>query len=186
MAIEVILTAEVDNLGGQGEAVKVAAGYARNFLLPRGLAILATPGNLQRIEVLRKKRAAELAARRAAAEEVAARIAALACTISVPVGADGKLFGAVTAGDIAEQLQAGGIEIDRKKIVLDHPLRHIGDVEVVIKLPPDVTATLKVSVVPTAGSAAAAAAAIAEAAAADAKPAKKSAKPKEKARTQET
>lgn len=184
MATEVILTAEVENLGGQGEAVKVANGYARNFLVPRGLAILATPGNLQRIEALRKKRAAELAARRAAAEEVAARIAALACTISVPVGADGKLFGAVTAGDIAEQLKAGGIEIDRKKIALDHPLRYLGEVEVAIKLQPDVTATLKVNVVPTASSAAVAAGAVAPAA--DAKPARKPVKPKEKAKPQES
>ncbi len=153
MATEVILTAEIENLGGQGEAVRVAEGYARNFLLPRGLAIMATAGNLKRIEALRKKREAALAAKREEATTLAEKLAKITCTISVPVGADGKLFGSVTAADIAERLKANGLEIDRKKLVLEHPLKHIGEVEVDVKLSPEVTAKLKVNVTPSAATA---------------------------------
>ncbi len=182
MATEVILTGEVENLGGQGEAVKVADGYARNFLLPRGLAILATPGNLKRIEALRKRREAELAAKREEAQKLAEKLAKIVCTISVPVGADGKLFGAVTTADIAVQLKAQGVEVDRKKVVLEHPLRQIGETEVEVRLQPEVVAKIKVNVVAGAADTKAHTAAPAEAATAPTRPATRKPKDKDKAK----
>ncbi len=147
MSTQIILTKEVETLGAEGDTVQVADGYARNFLIPQGFAIAATPANLRRVESLRKKREAELAARKVQSEELAKKIGKLAVSVAAPVGADGKLFGSVTAADIADNLKAQGIEIDRKKIVMEHPLREVGAFEVVIKLHPEVQATVKVNVV---------------------------------------
>lgn len=156
MSTQVILTRPVENVGATGDAVTVADGYARNFLIPNGFAMLATPGNLRRIEALRKKREAELAAQRESAEAIAQKLANHSCTVTVPAGADGKLFGSVTAADVAEVLKADGIEVDRKRIVLQHTIHEVGMYEVEIKLSHDVTAKLKLWVVSSEGEAPAA------------------------------
>lgn len=150
MSTQVILTKEVESLGAEGDVITVADGYARNYLIPQGLAIAATPANLRRVEALRKKREAEQAARRHQAEQIAEKLKGLALTISAPAGADGKLFGAITTSDLAHALQERGIEVDRKKIVLDPPLREIGTRDVTIKLHPEVQATVTVQVVASA------------------------------------
>lgn len=147
MSKQVILTAEVDALGGQGDAVKVADGYARNYLIPKGLAIPATAGNLKRIEGLRKKRAEELAAQLGDANAVAAKLGQHTCTVRAAAGPDHKLFGSVTAADIAAQLERDGIKVERRRIALAHPLRELGTFEVEVKLHPEVSTKLKVEIV---------------------------------------
>lgn len=154
MSTQIILTKEVEPLGAEGDTVHVADGYARNFLIPQGFAIPATAANLRRVESLRKKREEALAARKVEAEALAKKIAKVSVSVSAPVGADGKLFGSVTAADIAENLASQGIEVDRKKIVIEHPLREVGAFEVAIKLHPEVQATVKVNVVANATAAA--------------------------------
>ncbi len=153
MSTPIILTKEVEALGAEGDTVHVADGYARNYLIPRGFAIPATTANLRRVESLRKKRAEALAARKAEAEALAKKIGKVSVSVAAPVGADGKLFGSVTAADIAENLASQGIEVERKKIVIEHPLREVGVFEVGIKLHPEVHATVKVNVVASAAAA---------------------------------
>ena len=153
MSTQVILTSDIEHLGIEGDTVAVADGFARNYLVPQGLAILANAANLRRVETLRQKRAAELTAKIDAAKAVAKKLEKVACTIAAPVGADGKLFGSVTASDIAEELRKSGIEIERKRLVLDHPLRELGTFEIEIKLHPDVIAKVKVEVVSSAAAA---------------------------------
>jgi large subunit ribosomal protein L9 len=147
MSTQVILTAEVEALGAQGDAVSVADGYARNYLIPHGLAIPATPGNLKRIEGLRKKHAEELAAQLGGAQASAAKLADHTCTIPAAAGPDHKLFGSVTAADIAAALKKDGIEVERRRIALAHPLRELGSFEVEVKLHPEVSAKLKLEIV---------------------------------------
>ncbi len=147
MSTQVILASDVESLGQEGDVVEVADGHARNYLIPQGLAIAATAANLRRVETLRQKREAELATRRQEAEAWAKKVSRARCHLAVPVGSDGKLFGSVTAADIAGELKAAGCEIDRKKIVLDHPIKETGVYEVDVKLHPEVTATVKVEIV---------------------------------------
>jgi large subunit ribosomal protein L9 len=147
MSTQIILTATIDKLGGQGDTIAVADGYARNYLLPQGKAILATKGNLRRIEELKKRRAEELAAELEQAKNAAKKLAKMTITIAREAGQDGRLFGSVTAADISDALRAQGIEVDRKKIVLEHPLRVVGEHEVEIKLHAEAPVQLKVSVV---------------------------------------
>lgn len=158
MSTKIILTAKVENLGNEGELVSVADGYARNFLFPRSLAMPATPGNVKRVEQMRKKRDAETAAALATAQELSAKLAKGSFTISVPAGADEKLYGSVTAADIADALKKEGIEIDRRKIVLEHPIRTTGVFDVDVKLHADVVTKVKIWVVAAEGAAAEAAA----------------------------
>jgi large subunit ribosomal protein L9 len=146
--MEVILREHVDNLGRRGDVVKVADGYARNFLLPRKLALPATDGNRKQIERERIKFDAREADERKAAEAVAQRLAGLEIVIARKVGETEALYGSVTAADIAEAVAAKGVEIDRRKVQLADPLKKIGDVDVPVKLHRDVTAQLKVRVVP--------------------------------------
>ena len=150
MSTQVILTSDIENLGNEGDTVAVADGFARNYLVPQGLAIPANAANLRRVEALRQKRAAELTAKIDGAKAAAKKLEKASCTVSAPVGADGKLFGSVTASDIAEELRKSGIEIDRKRIVLEHPLRELGSFEIEIKLHAEVTAKVKVEVVSSA------------------------------------
>jgi large subunit ribosomal protein L9 len=145
--MDVILREHVEHLGNRGELVKVADGYARNYLLPRKLALLANAGNRQQIERERAKFDAKEAEERKAAEGIAARIASAEIVISRKVGDTQALYGSVTAADIADALAAKGIEIDKRKIQLADALKHIGEVDVPVKLTRDVTATLKVKVV---------------------------------------
>jgi len=145
--MEVILREHVDHLGQRGEIVKVADGYARNFLLPRKLALLATEGNKKQVERERAKFDAKEAEDRQAAQRVADRIAGLELVIARRVGETDALYGSVTSGDIAEALAAKGFEIDRRKLQLDEAIKRIGDFDVPVKLHRDVTTTVKVKVV---------------------------------------
>jgi large subunit ribosomal protein L9 len=146
--MEVILREHVDNLGRRGEVVKVADGYARNYLLPRKLALVATEGNKKHIERERVKFDAREADERKSAEAVAARVASVDVVIARRVGETEALYGSVTAADIAEVLASKGVEIDRRKVSLQEPIKRIGEFDVPIKLHRDVTIQIKVKVVP--------------------------------------
>ncbi len=144
--IELILRENIESLGKTGDLVRVKPGYARNFLLPRGLAFEATEGNKKRIAGEAKARAVRDAAERAEAEALAAQIGALALTFTAKAGEDGKLFGSVTSSDIAEQLEGHGFTIDKRKMELEHPLKELGFHAVPIKLQHDVHAEVKVTI----------------------------------------
>jgi large subunit ribosomal protein L9 len=148
--MEVILREHVDNLGRRGEIVKVADGYARNFLLPRKLALLATEGNKKQIEREKVKFDAREAEDRNVAEAMAERLGNADIVIVRRVGETEALYGSVTTADIAEALEAQGFTVDRRKLQLQEPIKKIGEVAVPIRLHRDVTATIKVKVVPEA------------------------------------
>jgi len=144
---EVILTHNIVGLGGESDQVKVAAGYARNFLFPQGLAVPLTSVNKRRLESLRQRRAEREAHELNTMTELAKGVSKLICLITVKTGEDGKMFGTVTAGMIADQLKTQfDISLDKKKIHLDQPIRTLGDHEVELRLHADVKATLKVHV----------------------------------------
>jgi large subunit ribosomal protein L9 len=145
--MEVILREHVDNLGRRGEIVKVADGYARNYLLPRKLALVATEGNKKQIERERAKFDARETEDRNAAERVAQRMANVEILISRKVGETEALYGSVTTADIAEALAARGFDIDRRRIQLKEPIKRLSEADISIKLHPDVTTTVKVKVV---------------------------------------
>jgi large subunit ribosomal protein L9 len=145
--MEVILREHVDNLGRRGEIVKVADGYARNYLLPRKLALLATDGNKQRIEKERVKFEAAEAEERKVAEALAARMSSLELEIARRVGETEALYGSVTSSDVAEALAAKGFDLDRRKIQLQEPIKKLGAYEIPVRLQRDVTATVKLKVV---------------------------------------
>ncbi len=145
--MEVILRRAVDNLGHPGDLVKVSAGFARNFLLPRGYAFEATPGNRKRIEQERQRLEAAESGRRDEAQGVADRLAEVSLTFSARVGDEGKLFGSVTAADIAQQLEAQGHHIEKRQIDLHEPIRALGVYRVPIRLHADVRPEIKVWVI---------------------------------------
>lgn len=145
--MEVILREDVKSLGKAGELVRVKPGYARNFLLPKGLAFEATEGNKKRIAAESKARATRAAAEKSAAEEYAARLATVTLTLTGKAGEEGKLFGSITAQDVADALAAQGYEVDRRKIDLEHPIKTLGFHTVGIRLHPEVRAEVRVSVV---------------------------------------
>jgi large subunit ribosomal protein L9 len=147
MPMQVILTEDVQHLGRSGEVVNVKPGYGRNYLIPRGLAVLATSKNLNRIE--HEKRVIEVRSSklRKDAEGVRDRLEQLSLNIARPVGAGDKLYGSVTARDIAEALQGQGVTLDHRKIHLEDPIRALGMFTVEAKLARDVTAKLRVWVV---------------------------------------
>ena len=145
--MEVILREHVDNLGKRGEVVKVADGYARNYLLPRKLALPATDGNRKHVERERKIVEARESQEKAQAEAIAARLAAVEITIARRVGETDQLYGSVTSADIADFLKEKGFELDRRKLILPEPIKAIGDHEVPLKLHREVTVPLKVHVV---------------------------------------
>ena len=145
--MEVILREHVDNLGRRGEIVKVADGYARNYLLPRKLALPATEGNKQHVARERRIMEAREAEERARAEGAAARIGSVALTIARRVGETDQLYGSVTASDIADLLKEKGFEIDRRKLILPEPIKALGEHLVPLKLHREVTVQLKVAVV---------------------------------------
>lgn len=145
--MEVILREHVEKLGRRGEIVKVADGYARNYLLPRKLALLATAGNRVHVERERARAEAREGDERKVAEAMAARLSTVEVVIARKVGETEALYGSVTSSDIADALEAKGFTIDRRKLQLAEPIKHIGDVDVPIKLHRDVTATVKVRVV---------------------------------------
>jgi large subunit ribosomal protein L9 len=145
--MEVILREHVDNLGRRGEIVKVAAGYARNYLLPRKLALPATEGNKKHVERERKVLEAREAEEKGHAESMASRLALIEISIARRVGETDQLYGSVTAVDIAEYLKGKGFEIDRRKLILPEPIKTIGHHNVPLKLHRDVTVPLTVKVV---------------------------------------
>ncbi|WP_373044067.1 50S ribosomal protein L9 [Vulgatibacter sp.] len=145
--MKVILREEVSNLGSVGDVVEVRPGYGRNFLIPNGKAVLATSGNVRRIEHEKQVALAALAKRKAGATEMAKRLGQVEITIRRRVGEQEKLFGSVTAIDIAEQLEPMNLGVERRQIQLEEPIRTIGTFEVPVRLHPEVTQTIKVHVV---------------------------------------
>ena len=145
--MEVILREHVDNLGRRGEIVKVADGYARNYLLPRKLALLATDGNRKQVERERAKFDAKEADEQRTAQAIADRMANVEVVIARKVGETEALYGSVTTADIAEALAAKGFELDRRKLQLVEPIKKLGEFEVPLKLHRDVTTNVKVRVV---------------------------------------
>lgn len=145
--MEVILREDVQHLGRAGEIVAVKDGYARNYLIPRGLAYSATAGNRKRIETDHKRRADRTAADRTAAEELMARIAEVSLTFSVKTAEGEKLFGSITAQDIADQLRERGYDIDKRRVELDEPIKLVGIYKVPVRLDAGVHAEVRVWVV---------------------------------------
>ena len=145
--MKVILTENVDGLGKIGDMVKVKPGYARNYLVPRSLAVEASTRNLTELEHQKRQMARKLEKLTKEAELLKARIEKVSCVLAHRAGEEGKLFGSVTSMEIGAKLAAAGIEIDRKKIQLDEPIKALGDYRVPVKLPAGVVAEVKVSVV---------------------------------------
>ncbi|MBE2213643.1 MAG: 50S ribosomal protein L9 [Opitutaceae bacterium] len=144
---EILLLKPVENLGGEGDQVRVRAGYARNYLLPRKLAIPLTESNRKQIEALRKARAKREESELEAAKKLAGRIESTRIAIAVKTGEGGKMFGAVTAADIHAKLTEAGVEIDRKKIHVYNPIKTLGQHTTKIRLHPDVQVEFSFDVV---------------------------------------
>jgi large subunit ribosomal protein L9 len=145
--MKVILKADVERLGKVGEVVTVAPGYARNYLMPRRMALAATEQNLAGIEVEKKRYAKVQARARQDAEALAAKLGTLSLTIRQPAGESDRLFGTVTTMDIAAALEKEGVAIDRRQITVEEPIKTLGIYTVPVKLAPEVSAALKVWVV---------------------------------------
>ena len=145
--MEIILRQAVENLGKPGDVVKVSSGYARNYLLPHGLAYEATPGNLKRIQQERDRLDAAENERRAAAQGLAEKIEQVSLTFSARVGDEGKLFGSVTASDIAAQLESQGFHLEKRQIDLHEPIKALGVYRVPIRLHADVKPEVRVWVI---------------------------------------
>lgn len=144
---EVILLHNIVDLGGESDQVKVAAGYARNYLFPQGLAIPITQGNKRRLESLRRRRAEREANEFNTMSELAKSITKLTCVVKAKTGEDGKMFGSVTSGTIADELKNQfDITLDKKKIHIERPIKSVGEHEVDLRLHAEVHATLKVKV----------------------------------------
>src|SRR5205085_3896591 len=144
---EVILTHNIIGLGGESDQIKVAAGYARNYLLPEGLAIPVTGANKRRLEALKQRRAEREAHELNTMTELSKSLSKLICVVTVKTGEDGKMFGTVTAGMIADQLKTQfEVSLDKRKIHLEHPIRSLGEHEVEMRLHQDVVTQLKVRV----------------------------------------
>lgn len=145
--LQVVLQSDVDKVGASGELVKVRPGFARNFLIPRGLAVPATTAAVNRINHEKAVAVAKAEKSKKEAQGAAEQINALKLTLARPVGEDDRLFGSVTAKEIESAAKAAGVTIDRKKMQLAEPLKALGSFEIPVKLMPGVTATLKVDVV---------------------------------------
>ncbi len=145
--IEVILREDVQSLGKAGDLVRVKPGYARNFLLPKGFAYQATAGNKKRIEAETKSRNARLAADKVGAEALAAVLGEVPITLARQAGEGDRLFGSITAQDIADALAAAGHEVDKRTIDLESPVKSLGEHVVPIKLHPEVVADIHLTVV---------------------------------------
>ncbi len=145
--IQVILQQDVEKLGKSGELVRVRPGFARNYLLPRQLAVAATSGAVKRIEHEKVVALAKAEKAKKESREVASKIDSLAIKLTLKAGEDGKLFGSVTAKDLEAAAKAAGVVVDRKWLKLAEPIKAVGSYEVPVRLVSDVTATLKVEVV---------------------------------------
>jgi large subunit ribosomal protein L9 len=144
--MKLILKENIETLGHIGDIVKVAPGYARNYLLPKGLAVEATEKNAKALEHLKRQMAYKKNKALESSQALAAKLGALAIELLHKVGEEGKLFGSVTNMEIAAYLKEKGFDIDRKTIVLAEPIKHIGEFTIPVKIHPEVTATLKVTV----------------------------------------
>lgn len=144
--MKVILTDKVKSLGNIGEIVNVSQGFARNYLIPNKLAKLADEGNSKQMEDYQKMLSKRVAEEKAAAEAIAKKISGLTISLTKKIGGNGKLFGTVTNTELAKELEAKGIVIERRMITIDNPIKNLGEFEVVAKLFKDVDATFKVKV----------------------------------------
>lgn len=145
--MEVILREDIEKLGSRGEVVKVASGYARNFLLPRKLAVAATDANRKIVEQERQAHLRREARQKTEAEDLATILGGVSVTISQKAGENDQLFGSVTARDVAEALEKRNFSIDRRKLLLEQPIRQLGDYRVPVRLHRDVTTDVMVHVV---------------------------------------
>src|ERR1700752_4641512 len=143
--MKVILMRDVDHVGAVGDIVDVADGYGRNFLIPHGFAVAATAKNKRQLEHEQRLREHRILRARQDAQTLAERLQAVPCHFVRKAGEEGKLFGSVTAMDIAEALKTAGFEIDRRRIQLDQPIRSLGDYSVPVRLPAETSATVKVT-----------------------------------------
>ena len=146
--MNIILTQDVDNLGQKGEVVSVKPGYGRNFLIPRGLAVVASTSNVKRYEEETRQQSLKLDAVRKDAEALANRVDEMEIVLQAPVGEENRIFGTITTQQVAEALAKNGIEIDRKKITIDDEIRTTGDYTATVKFHPEHSGTLKLQVVP--------------------------------------
>lgn len=144
---EVLLVKPVDGLGGEGDQVKVRAGYARNYLLPRSIAVPLTQANRKQVESLKKRRAEREAQDLSSAQELARKLEKTSLAFAVKTGEGGRMFGAITVNDIHDKLVAAGLEIDKKRIHLHTPVKTLGKHEVKVKLHADVSVELSFDVV---------------------------------------
>jgi large subunit ribosomal protein L9 len=145
--MKVILLQTIDRLGKAGDIVSVKEGYARNFLIPKNVAKEATAGNTKMLDAIKKKQAEVDAKKLASVKVIAEKIEGLSLNISAQSGEEDKLFGSVSNDDIAEALSAEGIKVDKRDIVLEEPIKKLGSYQVVVKLHPEVKASLKVLIV---------------------------------------
>lgn len=144
---EVLLLQPVDGLGGEGDQVKVRAGYARNYLLPKGFAAPMTVANRKRVDALRKRRAEREASELNGAQELAKKLEAISVAFAVQTGEGGKMFGAITAADLHQKLVEAGVEIDKKKIHLHTPVKTLGSHTTKVKLHPEVSVEISFDIV---------------------------------------
>src|SRR5205814_609242 len=145
--MEVILREDIDKLGNRGEVVKVASGYARNFLIPKRLAVAATESNKKIVEQERQSHLRKEAKQQGEAQDLAKLLNGVSVTIAQKAGENDQLFGSVTSKDVADALEQKGYTIDRRKIQLDEPIKQLGEHKVVVRLHRDVTAEVTVNVV---------------------------------------
>jgi large subunit ribosomal protein L9 len=144
--MQIILQEDVEKLGTRGQVVEVAAGYARNFLLPRKLALEASPGNMKRLERMRATFAKKEASEKGDAQKLAELLAGVSLEFARKAGESDQLFGSVTSADISEALAAKGFTIDKRKITLAEPIKVVGEYEIPIKLHREITANVKLAV----------------------------------------
>ncbi|SNZ08710.1 LSU ribosomal protein L9P [Persephonella hydrogeniphila] len=146
--MKVILAKDVEGWGTIGDIIEVKRGFARNYLIPKGLAYEATDSNVKMVQEILRQKARKLEREKQKALEIAEKLKGLEIEIKKPVGTTGKLYGSVTTADIAEVLKEKGIEIDKKKIMLRSPIRNIGAYNITIRLHPEVSEVIKVHVIP--------------------------------------
>ena len=144
--MQIILQEDVEKLGNRGELVEVANGYARNYLLPRKLGLEATPGNLKRLEKMRAAFALKEATEKEAAQKIAEQLAAVSITQTRKAGENDQLFGSVTSADIAEALAAKGFPVEKRRVVLENPIKTVGEYEIPVKLHREVVVNVKLTV----------------------------------------
>ncbi|MDY6973093.1 MAG: 50S ribosomal protein L9 [Thermodesulfobacteriota bacterium] len=149
--MEIILQQDLDGLGLHGDIVNVAKGYARNYLIPKAIALEASPQNIKALELQRKKIEVSRLKAREEAEKLKQKMEGLKVTFAHKAGEEGKLYGSVTSTDIASQLEKHDIVIDRKKVLLEKPIKTLGECDVRVRIYPEVTGSIKVVVVPEKG-----------------------------------